>query len=72
MGLAIARQLAQGGQKVVLLERNEHVGQETSARNSEGAPWTLRNVLLNVHALFNLCSSDDWYAAWQQCTCTLF
>jgi FAD dependent oxidoreductase len=38
VGLAIARKLAMEGKSVVLLERNSQVGQETSARNSEGAP----------------------------------
>ena len=37
VGLAIARELAQAGHKVVLLDKNDAVGQETSARNSEGA-----------------------------------
>ena len=35
VGLAIARQLALGGRDVVILEKNDHIGMETSARNSE-------------------------------------
>jgi L-2-hydroxyglutarate oxidase LhgO len=35
VGLAIARQLAQAGHDVVVLEKNAHIGMETSARNSE-------------------------------------
>ncbi len=35
VGLAIARALAQGGREVVILERNEAIGMETSSRNSE-------------------------------------
>jgi len=35
VGLAIARALAQAGREVVILEKNAHPGQETSARNSE-------------------------------------
>ncbi len=35
VGLAVARQLSLSGHDVVLLEKNEHFGMETSARNSE-------------------------------------
>jgi L-2-hydroxyglutarate oxidase LhgO len=35
VGLAIARVCAQAGKRVVLLERNDGIGQETSSRNSE-------------------------------------
>ena len=35
VGLAVARQLARGGRDVVILEKNDHIGMETSARNSE-------------------------------------
>jgi L-2-hydroxyglutarate oxidase LhgO len=35
IGLAVARALAQAGREVVILEKNAHIGQETSARNSE-------------------------------------
>lgn len=35
VGLAIARQLAHAGRDVIILEKNDHVGMETSARNSE-------------------------------------
>jgi L-2-hydroxyglutarate oxidase LhgO len=35
VGLAVARQLARAGQDVVILEKNAHIGMETSARNSE-------------------------------------
>ncbi len=35
VGLAIARQLALAGHDVVILEKNAHIGMETSARNSE-------------------------------------
>ncbi|HWA68231.1 MAG TPA: NAD(P)/FAD-dependent oxidoreductase [Rhizomicrobium sp.] len=35
VGLAVARQLAQAGLDVVILEKNDHFGMETSARNSE-------------------------------------
>lgn len=35
VGLAVARQLSLAGHDVVLLEKNEHFGMETSARNSE-------------------------------------
>ena len=35
VGLAIARQLALGGRDVIILEKNDHIGMETSARNSE-------------------------------------
>ena len=35
VGLAIARRLALGGRDVLILEKNDHIGMETSARNSE-------------------------------------
>jgi L-2-hydroxyglutarate oxidase LhgO len=35
VGLAVARKLAQAGREVVVLERNERIGEETSSRNSE-------------------------------------
>jgi L-2-hydroxyglutarate oxidase LhgO len=35
VGLAIARQLAQSGIETLVLEKNDHIGMETSARNSE-------------------------------------
>lgn len=35
VGLAVARALAQAGRDVVILEKNSHIGEETSARNSE-------------------------------------
>lgn len=35
VGLAVARALAMSGREVLILERNAHFGQETSARNSE-------------------------------------
>ena len=35
VGLAVARQLAMSGLETVILEKNEHFGMETSARNSE-------------------------------------
>jgi L-2-hydroxyglutarate oxidase LhgO len=35
VGLAIARALAMSGREVIVLERHQHVGQETSSRNSE-------------------------------------
>lgn len=35
VGLAVARQLARAGHDVVILEKNDHFGMETSARNSE-------------------------------------
>lgn len=35
VGLAVARQLSLSGHDVVILEKNEHFGMETSARNSE-------------------------------------
>ena len=35
VGLAIAAALAQRGREVLVLERNDHIGEETSSRNSE-------------------------------------
>ena len=35
VGLAVARALALAGRDVLILEKNTHIGQETSARNSE-------------------------------------
>lgn len=35
IGLAVARALALAGREVIMLERNGHVGEETSSRNSE-------------------------------------
>ena len=35
VGLAVARQLALSGLETLILEKNDHVGMETSARNSE-------------------------------------
>lgn len=35
VGLAIARELALSGREVVVLEKNERIGEETSSRNSE-------------------------------------
>lgn len=35
VGLAVARELARAGHDVVILEKNDHIGMETSARNSE-------------------------------------
>ncbi|HVZ01181.1 MAG TPA: NAD(P)/FAD-dependent oxidoreductase [Dongiaceae bacterium] len=52
IGLAIARRLAQDGREVVVLERNDAVGSETSSRNSEvihagiyHAPGRLKSTL---------------------------
>jgi L-2-hydroxyglutarate oxidase LhgO len=35
VGLAVARRLAQSGIDTIILEKNDHIGMETSARNSE-------------------------------------
>jgi L-2-hydroxyglutarate oxidase LhgO len=35
VGLAVARQLALSGLEILILEKNDHIGMETSARNSE-------------------------------------
>ena len=35
VGLAVARRLALDGHDTVILEKNDHIGMETSARNSE-------------------------------------
>jgi L-2-hydroxyglutarate oxidase LhgO len=35
VGLAVARQLALSGLETIVLEKNDHIGMETSARNSE-------------------------------------
>ena len=35
VGLAVARRLAQSGFETLILEKNDHIGMETSARNSE-------------------------------------
>ncbi|HEY4274025.1 MAG TPA: NAD(P)/FAD-dependent oxidoreductase [Rhizomicrobium sp.] len=35
VGLAVARALAQAGHETIILEKNSHIGMETSARNSE-------------------------------------
>jgi L-2-hydroxyglutarate oxidase LhgO len=35
VGLAVARELAQRGREVIVLEKNRSIGEETSARNSE-------------------------------------
>src|SRR5262245_28386551 len=35
IGLAIARELAQTGREVIVLEKNRGIGEETSSRNSE-------------------------------------
>jgi L-2-hydroxyglutarate oxidase LhgO len=35
VGLAIARELAQAGREVIVLEKNRRIGEETSSRNSE-------------------------------------
>jgi L-2-hydroxyglutarate oxidase LhgO len=35
VGLAIARELALAGREVIVLEKNSHIGEETSSRNSE-------------------------------------
>ena len=35
IGLAVARELAMHGRQVIVIERNETIGQETSSRNSE-------------------------------------
>src|SRR5882724_3259963 len=35
VGLAVARQLALSGLETLVLEKNQHIGMETSARNSE-------------------------------------
>src|SRR5690606_10143640 len=35
VGLAIGRALARRGREVIVLERNPHIGMETSSRNSE-------------------------------------
>ncbi|MDX1561290.1 MAG: NAD(P)/FAD-dependent oxidoreductase [Gammaproteobacteria bacterium] len=35
IGLAVGRALAQAGRDVIILERNGHIGEETSSRNSE-------------------------------------
>src|SRR5471032_1733526 len=35
VGLAVARQLTLSGLETLILEKNDHIGMETSARNSE-------------------------------------
>src|SRR5262245_44550391 len=35
VGLAVARELAQAGREVIVLEKNRRIGEETSSRNSE-------------------------------------
>src|SRR5690349_11219008 len=35
VGLAVARRLARDGLDTIVLEKNDHIGMETSARNSE-------------------------------------
>ena len=67
VGLAIARALAMQGREVLVLERNERAGAETSSRNSEVIhagiyypPGSLRARLCveGKQALYDFCSEN--------------
>jgi L-2-hydroxyglutarate oxidase LhgO len=66
VGLAVARALAQSGREVVLIERNNGVGEETSSRNSEvihagiyypTGSLKARLCVAGKHALYEYCAA---------------
>lgn len=66
VGLACARALALAGREVIVLERNQAVGMETSARNSEvihagiyypAGSWKARLCVQGRDMLYNYCAS---------------
>ena len=66
VGLAIARALAQQGQSVIVLEKNEGIGMETSSRNSEvihaglyypTGSWKAKLCVEGKKALYEFCTS---------------
>ena len=65
VGTAIAAQLAARGREVVLLERNSHLGAETSSRSSEvvhaglyypTGSWKARTCVRGRHLLYQFCA----------------
>lgn len=68
VGLAVARSLAQAGRDVLVVERAESIGTETSSRNSEvihagiyypEGSLKARLCVGGKHALYNYCESRD-------------
>ena len=66
VGLAVARRLAQDGLDTIVLEKNDHIGMETSARNSEvihagiyypQGSWKARLCLEGNRLLYDFCAS---------------
>jgi L-2-hydroxyglutarate oxidase LhgO len=74
VGLAVARALAQAGREVLVLEKNTHFGEETSARNSEVIHAGLyypegslkaRSSVRGNHLLYSYCQEKN--IAHQRC-----
>lgn len=68
VGLAVARRLAQGGRDVLVVDRAEGIGTETSSRNSEvihagiyypEGSLKARLCVAGKHALYEYCESRD-------------
>ena len=66
VGLAIARALARAGREVVVIERNDVIGNETSSRNSEvihagiyypAGSWKARLCVAGRERLYDYCQS---------------
>jgi L-2-hydroxyglutarate oxidase LhgO len=66
VGLAAARQLSRAGLDVIILEKNDHIGMETSARNSEvihagiyypQGSLKARLCVRGKHLLYEFCAS---------------
>jgi L-2-hydroxyglutarate oxidase LhgO len=66
IGLAVARALARGGREVILIERSDTIGSETSSRNSEvihagiyypAGSWKARLCVAGRERLYDYCQS---------------
>jgi L-2-hydroxyglutarate oxidase LhgO len=62
VGLAIARKLSMAGHDTMILEKNEHFGMETSARNSEVIHAGIYYPKNSLKARFCLAGRDQLYA----------
>ena len=71
VGLAIARELALAGREVLILERNDAIGTETSSRNSEVVHAGLHYPAGSLKATTCVRGRDLLYAYCEQPWCAL-